>query len=252
MLLLSAIAAVTQAKTPQGDAAVQAALANLRQETSVFLQMQGEVETGRKPLNKKEMIECDAYWQESGPRNVQSEVLEYRAGELQTRLVADGRTVWNYNLVAHEYRSANYRGYYAQESNPIDGALSLLREDASHVGAHTTRLLEQTYGGAAATFQTWIPGATVKTVPDPQVPAMIDVIYSLGTPVRRQATFKILASDNTLKLSSIDYEDHMTYEGQPRTVTWTLTPNPVIASSANFKPYAGNEVKYWKVVAGGN
>jgi hypothetical protein len=247
--------ASAQAKTPSGDVAVEMALTSLRQENSIFLQMQGQVEFGRKPLSKTEPIACDAYWTESPQKlgtTVQSEVLEYKGGALTTRLVADGANVWNYNIVAHEYRATNYRGYAPQHANDVAGALYLLREDSSHVGAHTTRLLEQTYGGSAATFQTWIPGAQVKTIPDPEIKDMIDVIYSLGTPLRRQATFKILTGDKTLKLSSIEYEDISTVDGQSRTVTWTLTPSPVVASSADFKPYPGDRVADWKVAAGGS
>ena len=205
---------------PIGDPDVENALTNLRQQDSLFLRLQGTVTVG----NAAKAITCDQYWSRTtdtkGNPFVQSELLEYQDSRLNARVVADGATVWTYNLLTHEYQSGLYGRYDTgpAPANYLKDALAIMRAGADGYGSFNTRLISQTYNGTQATYQTWIPGATVTEVIDPANSALFDVVYTLGNPVRRQAVFHLTTVNNLTELLSIDYRDVSTLGGQPRVV----------------------------------
>jgi hypothetical protein len=237
-----------------GDPDVQAALTNLRQQPNIFLRLQGTVTTG----NVSHLIDCDQFWSQSTGASsvplVQSELLEYQDNKLVGRLVADGTTVWTYNLIAREYQSGLYGRYDTgpAPANYLRDVLAIMRSGANSYGSFTTRLLDQTYSGMQPTYQTWLPGATVTETTNPNDPTKFDVVYTLGNPARRQVIFHMSTATNQTELLSIDYQGVSTVGAQSRVITWTLTPYTVIPSSANFQAYAYSQIPGWRIVTARN
>jgi hypothetical protein len=248
--------AFAQVLGPVGDPDVEAALTTLRQQNEIFLQLTGTVMQG----STTTPISCDEFWSQSsssaGTPFVQSELLEYRGGNLVGRVVADGTSVWKYNLVAHEYRTSLY-GRYGDGPVPdtyLTDALTDLRSSSNEYGAFCTRLLTQIFGGghSEAAYQTWLPGATVVEVANTLIPNEFDVIYSLGSPVRRKLTFRLTIIDYTTQLIGIDYLDIAKMGSQQKVVAWTMTPYIVVTNTANYLPYTYSQIPGWRIVTGGN
>lgn len=231
---------------------LQAALQNLRGNNDLFLRLQGLESLDGKAVHS---ITGDLYWSANPTGNVpctKVELLEYKDGSLQHRIVGDGTVAWEYNLATYELGTGRY-GRFDGTVAPNYGRdlLAFLQSQSfGRNGAFNVRLIRQIYGDAQATYQSWLPG----TIPfDKQLGGGVhDLIYSVGNPVRRSITFHLTTDQLGDELSSIDYFDQ-SYQGRAvKTVQWTLTPYPVIPNGKNFEPYAANQIFGWRIKASQN
>lgn len=224
ILLAGSIAGAAAAQSVSGDSSIVTALNQVRLSDTLLLNLAGTEKVGGITTN----VTYETSWDRSfsnGEYVYKIQIVGYRGAHLFLRLVADGGTLWRYDIDKNQY-SATVYGNAAGASAGTNDALGKLFRTLSAVqdgySAFPVTLLKQTYAAAGVAYESWLPGAI------PFTDASGNVVYSVGNPARRTITFYL---DNG-SLASIGYSDVMTLDRMPRDTDWNMTAQ----TGTNFDP----------------
>ena len=246
----------------------QTALSQLASNQSLFLQLTGYITF----KGKSTPIVSNLSWSTSttGTKALdQLEIQESVNGALVRRIVGDGDTLWNYDLVAHQYSATSYGGYGA--TRPDSYLADLLNDvnwSATGQTSYLAKLLRQIYNSSGL-YISWMPGVRSINLPqnvpvaDPvnqnQVysPTATDWFYLYDGSPKRTIAFEIVPQTQsnglppidvlkTINLNQVDQVGRLL-----RYTQWQITPYTGVTFSTNiFLPYTGTQIQGWRPIVG--
>lgn len=217
-LFLAAAAFAASAHAQSGDEArIQAALAALREEPEIMIQLDGTEKLGTRTSTTA--INAFYKWNPLTPSKtdtVRVDLQEWVNLALTRRICGDGVTLWAHDFQRNAYTSSRYGAYSgAQPEGMRTTLLQELGRASQGQAAHVARLLREVFSGDGAQYRSWYPGAKVTATPGG--------IHLSMEGRSRAITFLLDESGARPKLVGIDFYDAQRVGSEDRIVTWTLT-----------------------------
>lgn len=174
---------------------------------------------------------------------VQLELAEYDGLTLTHRTVGDGIVRWSYRRDRNEFRAVRYGSY--QGALPLTYRESLFGNVVEASRTATTslaRLAQDVFGGEAAVFRPWLPGASVRLISTGMTAGdtvFLERSYA-ATPVRwyvqfayqahtpRTIVFELERSSETaeFELRRVFFHENLT-SPTPRRTEWIIAIDPM-------------------------
>lgn len=175
---------------PPPEVSVYEALQRLR-EGGVGVAL--SLDTRETYLGRTVRTQATAKWNnsiETGRDVLRAEIMIWKDGVRQQRVVSDGKTVWSYDFGRNTYSALPVDRRTGAQANTyrlnVEGALS---EAVGGPAADIVRLVREIAGGGVSTHRAWVPG--VRAVPGSEPWQARWAIYDLPTGQPKRVTFEL-------------------------------------------------------------
>ncbi len=270
-LSLSLIAAqATQGSAADpNDVVIVDGLAALALQPTLLLQLNGTI-TYR---GKTKQLASTLTWSSSGSGAslmLQAELESTIDGVLVKRVVADGSTLWSYDLNLRQYSATSYGGApgLARPDHYTIDLLNDLNWAATGPDGYMAKLLRQIYNPFNTTYTSWMPGVmSVQLTPgqhyydpiNPSVnynPTASSSYYLYNAVPRRTIVFQIMpgtisasGAGSGAGFEEVFFNQSDTVAGQEKITSWTIAPTTnYVVPAGTFTPYSGQDIKGWRPV----
>lgn len=177
------------------------------------------------------------------------EVREYRTDPIQQkeilikRMVADGDIFYAYNLQTREFSQTPYGRFDGKTSLTYRRDLLLyLKTLVSGPSTHAMRLIDEIYGGLAASHDDWLPGSELQIQP-------LSLDYTLRGVKEKSLQFQFGSNNGQLELKFLIYRS-ITFGDLNNNLRWMMTILAVSPNPSNFTPYPAAQLIGWRPIIG--
>lgn len=165
-------------------------------------------------------------WIDGNRRMTQLDLQTYRSNQLQSRIAADGTSLWLWKPLKNEYGCLTYGSHEGfQPEKYVQNLFRLLDVEARGIAALPAKLISQAFKGLGSgsllpVDQIWTPW-----------PAMAEVtlngdtvVCEWGSPVTQQVQFHLEdLGEGRFRLVSVDYWELVKLGTKDRETTWIMT-----------------------------
>lgn len=270
LLALIAVAAgpLLQAQIPPQfpeEARIQAALAKLWTDDSIFLELNGSETIAGNTTRMKTQIWWKSEFDGTGRQTVRMQVLQHQNDVLVQRIVGNGDALYNYNVRSHEYSVSQYGGFGGTRPEfYVRDLLNFSNMVAKGQDAWGTKMLRELFGLGRESYRSWMPGIRPSELPDGRYEDPVwnerayvtnpttDYLLYNGSP-RRSIAFELVDDppSDVYRLSAIYFAERGKVGNKNRLVEWQLKPYKLIeVDYRDFTPYNRDELRGWRPVVG--
>lgn len=255
--------------------ALQNALTAYSTQPTLFIQLNGSISY----RGKTTQLVTQLYWNSTTTgttQTLQADLESYSNGVLIKRVVADGDTVWSYDMLLHQYSATPYGGtpgLVRPETYQVD-LLNNLNLFATGNDGYIAKLLRQIYtivtvnGLPTSNYTSWMPGIASyqllqgQPVTDPINPSVTYTpsagsdFYAYNASPKRTIVFEVAPATQVNStslpangLENIYYNQVETVARNERLIQWVITPTAGFTwSTSLFAPYSGADLKGWRTI----